>query len=82
MVLSKTRPSAEKTSDRASHRYEIANAIADANLSSRGLGSGLAGVRERLTAWNDGSGAMTVDRRPDRFVVRIDMPHVDGSLAS
>ena len=59
---------------------EIANAIADANLSSRGLGSGLAGVRERLTAWNDGSGTMTADRRPDRFVVRIDMPHIDGRL--
>ncbi|WP_242415187.1 sensor histidine kinase [Sphingomonas panni] len=61
---------------------EIANAIADAKLSSRGLGSGLAGVRERLTAWNDGSGTMTVDRRADRFVVRIDMPYVDGRLAS
>lgn len=63
---------------------EIANAVAvavaDANLSSRGLGSGLVGVRERLTAWNDGSGTMTVERRPDRFVVRIDMPHIDGRL--
>jgi two-component system sensor histidine kinase AlgZ len=59
---------------------EIANAVADANLFARGLGSGLAGVRERLTAWNDGSGTMTVDRRPDRFVVRIDMPHIDGGL--
>lgn len=61
---------------------EIANAVADADLSSRGLGSGLTGVRERLTAWNDGSGTMTVDRCPDRFMVRIDMPHVDGRLAS
>lgn len=61
---------------------EMANAVADANLSSRGLGSGLAGVRERLTAWNDGSGTMTADRRPDRFVARIDMPYVDGRLAS
>jgi hypothetical protein len=61
---------------------EIANAVADGNLSSRGLGSGLAGVRERLTAWNDGSGTMTVDRRPDRFTVRIDMPHVEGRMAS
>lgn len=59
---------------------EIANAVADANLFALGLGSRLAGVRERLTAWNDGSGTMTVDRRPDRFVVRIDMPHIDGGL--
>jgi two-component system sensor histidine kinase AlgZ len=61
---------------------EIANAVADGNLSSRGLGLGLAGVRERLTVWSDGSGTMTVDRRRDRFVVRIDLPHVDGRLAS
>jgi two-component system sensor histidine kinase AlgZ len=61
---------------------EIANAVGDAEAPSRGLGSGLTNVRERLEAWSGGSGSLTADRRPDRFVVRIDLPHVSGGPAA
>jgi hypothetical protein len=61
---------------------EVANAVAEGDASSRGLGSGLAGLRERLAGWVNGRGELIVDRRPDRFVARIELPYVGGGSTS
>jgi hypothetical protein len=53
---------------------EVTNAITSTDAPSRGLGSGVASVRERVAAWSGGGGELTTDQRPDRFVAQINLP--------
>lgn len=61
---------------------EVANAIAPTDIASRGLGSGVTSVRERIMAWSGGRGGLTTDQRYDRFVARIDLPLLSEDAAS
>lgn len=60
---------------------EVANAIAPTGAPSRGLGSGVTSVGERVAAWSGGGGELTTDQRPDRFVARINLPLIPVEAA-
>ena len=53
---------------------EVTNAVCDTVAPSRGLGSGLANIRERLAGIYGGAAALTTRRDADRFVAIIDLP--------
>ena len=53
---------------------EVVNAIASTDTPSRGLGSGVTSVCERVAAWRGGEGELTTDKQLDRFVARINLP--------
>lgn len=61
---------------------EVANAIAPTGAPSRGLGSGVTSVRERVRAWSGGRGELATDQRPDRFVAHINLPLLSNNAAS
>jgi hypothetical protein len=60
--------------DSGSLGIEVVNAATEADTVTRGLGSGLASVRERLTAWGGEPCTLVTERRTDRFIARISMP--------
>ena len=66
--------SANVASDRLS--IEVTNAISDVVVPSRGLGSGLPNIRERLAGIYGTAAALTTRREPDRFVAIIGLPLV------
>lgn len=64
--------SADVAWDRLS--IEVTNAISEVVVPSRGLGSGLANIRERLAVIYGGAAALTTRRETDRFVAIIGLP--------